>query len=169
MSLTHNEVMEFINHFTADGSNREVIRTFSNGCCYWFAEILFQRFRGEGDCEIIYDPIINHWACRLGDKIYDITGDISNSTEYSWENWDEYAAKDAAHTKRLYRDCINFNYLSSQLSPCPNCGSTNIIEYICCGPLPSDSGYYYLCRDCGHESPFANEREDAIHLWNNLT
>ena len=107
----HPTVMKFIARFTNNGKRQEVIDTFSCGCCYWFAEILWNRFALEvvdTNCDIVYDPIINHWACRIDDRIYDITGDITDNKEYCWENWNKFMFQDISLTKRLLRDCINF-------------------------------------------------------------
>ena len=110
-SSLHPTVMKFITKFTDNGKRQEVIDTFSCGCCYWFAEILWNRFALEvvdTNCDIVYDPIINHWACRIDDRIYDITGDITDNKEYCWENWNKFMFQDISLTKRLLRDCINF-------------------------------------------------------------
>lgn len=102
-------VLNFINRFTDNGKRQEVIETFSCGCCYWFAEILWGRFAFEAKkCKIIYDPVTNHWACKIRDKIYDITGDITDDIQYDWEDWHDFEYKDPLLTKRLYHDCINF-------------------------------------------------------------
>ena len=102
-------VLNFIARFTTNGKRREVIECFSCGCCYWFAEILFDRFCLDLEkCWIVYDPVINHWACRIGDRIYDITGDITDNKEYNWRYWNKFMYEDISLTKRLYRDCINF-------------------------------------------------------------
>ena len=104
-------VMKFIASFTNNGKRQEVIHMFSCGCCYWFAEILWNRFALEvvnTNCDIVYDPIINHWGCRIDDRIYDITGDITDNKEYCWENWNKFMFQDISLTKRLLRDCINF-------------------------------------------------------------
>lgn len=104
----HPAVMEFIARFTNNGYRQEVIDTFSCGCCYWFADILWNRFTLEAEeCTVLYDPIINHWACQIDGIVYDITGVIT-SDEYQWEPWVEFQYKDELLTKRLYRDCINF-------------------------------------------------------------
>lgn len=107
----HPTVMKFIARFTNNGKRREVIDTFSCGCCYWFAEILWNRFAFDvvnTNCDIVYDSIINHWACRIDNRIYDITGDITDNKEYRWEDWNWFMFQDLTLTKRLYRDCINF-------------------------------------------------------------
>lgn len=107
----HPTVMKFIARFTNNGKRQEVIDTFSCGCCYWFAEVLWNRFALEvvdTNCDIVYDSIINHWACRIDDRIYDITGDITDNKEYCWKDWNKFMFQDISLTKRLLRDCINF-------------------------------------------------------------
>lgn len=109
--MTHQKVLKFIARFTNNGQKKEVIDTFSNGCCYWFADILWDRFTLNDDveeCTVLYDPIINHWACQINSIIYDITGAIPVDAEYEWTEWNDFMFKDELLTKRLYRDCINF-------------------------------------------------------------
>ena len=104
----HETVMKFIARFTNNGKRQEVIDAFSCGCCYWFADILWNRFCFDAEeCTVLYDPVINHWACQIDGIVYDITGVIT-SDEYQWEPWVEFQYKDELLTKRLYRDCINF-------------------------------------------------------------
>jgi hypothetical protein len=104
-----NDVEQFISRFTFKGAKSEVIDTFTNGCCYWFAEILYLRFFAfYSNCAIVYDPLLNHWACAIGDRIYDITGDLTKNLKYSWVDWEEHAKEDNLVTNRLYRDCIYF-------------------------------------------------------------
>ena len=105
---TRETVLNFIARFTNQGKKTEVIDTFSNGCCYWFASILWDRFCSD-PVYIVYDPIINHWACCIDYRIYDITGDITDNEEYRWEDWNRFMYQDTSLAKRLYRDCINFD------------------------------------------------------------
>ena len=111
---TRETVLKFIARFTNNGKRQEVIDTFSCGCCYWFAEILWDRFcfnepiNSRGKVYTVYDPVINHWACCIDYRIYDITGDITDNKEYRWEDWNRFMYQDISLTKRLYRDCINF-------------------------------------------------------------
>lgn len=101
-------ILNFIARFTNNGNRQEVIDTFSCGCCYWFADILWNRFCLDAEeCTVLYDPVINHWACQINGTVYDITG-IVTSDEYHWESWVEFQYEDELLTKRLYRDCINF-------------------------------------------------------------
>lgn len=76
---------------------------FSNGCCYWFAWILYSRFFGDG-AEIMYDQIANHFGTRINGIVYDITGDVTKT--YNWVTW--ASIDDESHKKRIIRDCILF-------------------------------------------------------------
>jgi hypothetical protein len=60
----------------------------------------------ETDGDILYDPILNHFACRINDRIYDITGDITDSSIYGWRSWSEYAEIDELETNRIIKYCI---------------------------------------------------------------
>lgn len=99
------KVLSFISRFTNDGRYKEVIEVFTCGACYWFAKILYERFKlFSGDAEIVYDPIINHFGCRIGDAVYDITGDCTE--QYNWSEWPMF--KDWNWERRIVRDCILF-------------------------------------------------------------
>lgn len=88
----------FINHF----ANQGTIDTFTSGCCYWFAFILHERFKGS---EIMYDPVINHFGTKINGRIYDITGDITD--KYNFIVWDEYI-EDGLERQRIIDCCIDF-------------------------------------------------------------
>ena len=106
----HDEVMRFISRFTQGGANQGTIDTFTCGCCYWFAHILSVRFFNlnavKQDIELMYDPIANHFACRIGDIVYDITGDVTD--KYDWEPLNSVLDEDSLLRERLLRDCIRF-------------------------------------------------------------
>ena len=57
------QVLHFISVFTANGKRDQVIETFANGCCFWFANILYNRFLGS---QIYYDQVENHFAVKIG-------------------------------------------------------------------------------------------------------
>lgn len=81
---------------------------FLNGMCYWFAFILRGRFTAQNPI-IMYDGVANHFGCKIENRIYDITGDVTE--QYKWEVWLEYADRDSLETSRIYRDCIlKLNY-----------------------------------------------------------
>jgi hypothetical protein len=74
------------------------METFTGGCCYWFAVILQHRFGGM----IMYDAVKGHFACRIGDSVYDIRGDVTEKGTY--EEWDMYDASGARAA--VYNACV---------------------------------------------------------------
>ena len=104
----HEEVIAFINKFTNNGKRQEVVECFTCGCCYWFAHILFERFYDEmdwnPDTDIMYDEVTNHFGCMIEDRVYDITGDVTE--QYHWESSYIVAERDKLLWDRLIRDCI---------------------------------------------------------------
>lgn len=98
----HEVILNFIEQFRHFGPAVE--DCFSHGMCFHFANILWVRFGP--DSYIVYDPIINHFACQIGGHVFDITGDITDDPQYKWVMWSKYMYEDPAHTKRIVRDCI---------------------------------------------------------------
>lgn len=96
-----NQVQNFINRFNPE--SEDIRQVFTNGCCYWFAYILLHRFYSDNS-ELMYAPKDNHFGTRVHDRIYDITGDVTN--KYDWTSW--YLIDDESHRLRIIRDCINF-------------------------------------------------------------
>ena len=95
-----NDVQNFIDRFHSD-KNIDIV--FTQGCCFWFATILFGRFIRDG-AEIMYDQTANHFGTRVGDRVYDITGDVTD--EYTWEPWSDF--DDKPLRERIVRDSIMF-------------------------------------------------------------
>ncbi|MBP5461999.1 MAG: hypothetical protein J6Y20_07735 [Lachnospiraceae bacterium] len=95
-----NDVQNFIKRFHSYDSIDDV---FTNGCCYWFAAILFGRFIRDG-AEMVYDQVANHFGTRIRGRVYDITGDVTEM--YRWESW--YEIDDEILRKRVLRDCVMF-------------------------------------------------------------
>lgn len=95
-----NKVEGFLKRFHCSDNIDEV---FTSCCCYWFATILFRRFIRDG-AEIMYDEVINHFGTKINNKVYDITGDVTN--DYNWVTWD--SIDDESLRQRIVRDCINF-------------------------------------------------------------
>lgn len=96
-------IIGFINRFTDNNQNTAVIEKFQCGCCYWFAEILYERFFDEGT-GIVYDVVANHFATKIHGRVYDITGDVTD--QYNFVDWNYY--DDTRHKDRIYRDCVFF-------------------------------------------------------------
>ena len=101
MPAEEKEILSFIGRFTSNGRKSEVIDTFTQGCCYWFARILKERFPAG---KIVYDSVENHFACSIGGNEYDITGNVTG--QYSFVTWKSFS--DKLERQRIKRDCINF-------------------------------------------------------------
>lgn len=91
-------VLDFIKQFRDLGAKN----CFANGMCYWFAGILGERFSDENP-SIMYDEIENHFGCKINDRIYDITGDVTEA--YDWNDWWSVAMRDRLLTDRIMHDC----------------------------------------------------------------
>lgn len=94
-------ILDFIRQFRELGAEN----CFSNGMCYHFTTLLRMRF-GPYENSIMYDQVANHFATMIDNRIYDITGDITDNTEYHWERWGTLMRKDPALAARIRRDCI---------------------------------------------------------------
>lgn len=92
------EVITFIKHFQTP----ETIKVFTQGCCYWFAKILHERFENS---RIVYNPVSGHFACHYDGLIYDITGCLGGPTE-NWFLWSVYQKVEPLDSERVRRYCI---------------------------------------------------------------
>jgi hypothetical protein len=97
-------ILNFIKRFQNEGT----IKTFTEGCCYWFAKILDERFNFDmPESGIYYNEIDNHFATMIDLHLYDITGDLGDIRNLSdWKLWIE--VNDDLLVERIYRDCIEF-------------------------------------------------------------
>ena len=104
-TIPQKEILDFIKHFSSFGE--QVVDCFSNGNCFWFAEILRRRFPNS---YIVYNSLENHFACSIDCNIYDITGVICHvyENQSKWYPWRHYIKYDPTHAKRIQRDCIRF-------------------------------------------------------------
>ncbi len=82
MVIKLSSIENFLMHFNNSDNIKEV---FTSECSYWFATILFRRFIRSG-ATIMYDNSINYFGVKINNRVYDITGDITN--KYSWIPWD---------------------------------------------------------------------------------
>lgn len=96
------DIRRFIRRFTEHG--HQVEECFTQGCCYWFAWVLTERFPG---AEVVYDAISNHFAARIGGRVYDITGDVTDRAESPWQPWAGYEVGSGCRAG-IIRDCIMF-------------------------------------------------------------
>lgn len=91
-------VKKFITDFK-ESKEDALESVFTNGYCYWFAFILHTLFDGE----IMYHPIVNHFATEIEGVLYDITGEIDST---GFEKWEEFKTLDELETERIIRYCI---------------------------------------------------------------
>lgn len=99
--ITKNKVLDFISKFQNDGT----IKTFTEGCCYWFAIILCERFNMSGNTtSIVFNPISGHFAANIDGNMYDVTGEIPQSDE--WTSWDKWLKEEPVYGETVIRDCI---------------------------------------------------------------
>ena len=98
----HEEVLRFIAKF--HGSEA----VFLNGCCYWFARILCERFGNYG-AFIAYEPCEGHFITIINDRPYDVRGGVAH---LYWGKMvyemDYLCEQDSALYERLMRDCRDF-------------------------------------------------------------
>lgn len=108
--MDNSAILNFIKRFQNEGT----IKTFTQGCCYWFAKILDERFNSfEHESGIWYNEIDNHFATLIDLHLYDITGDlgyiVNNQELENWCSWEDYlVAGDELNANRVIRDCIDF-------------------------------------------------------------
>jgi hypothetical protein len=95
-----NEVDNFLKRFHVSSN---IDDTFTTGCCYWFAFVLYVRFLSKGSI-LMYDEIANHFGTKIDGIVYDITGNVSD--KYKWKDWNSIT--DEALLSRIRRDCIMF-------------------------------------------------------------
>ena len=101
-------VLQFIDSLT-DHHNYYITQYFTQGKCYFFAQILSQRF--PHNSYIWYDTKNNHFYCEINDILYDATGPISSSKFTESEKnaiyiWQDYRRIDPIHARRITNNCI---------------------------------------------------------------
>lgn len=94
------EILKFIKEFQTP----ETIQLFTNKCCYWFAQILINRFGGE----IWYSDVNCHFYAAIHvtpnkRQLFDIEGLCLDSTAEPFTN---YAISELSYTKCIIRDSI---------------------------------------------------------------
>ena len=111
------EVAKFIDRFH---QYDDVTRVFTEGCCYWFAVAMHERFP-ESRIMYAYDrdmsdipeelrksilTLISHFVTEIDGRLYDITGDVTG--KYKVIPWDEYP--DGYKKQDIINESINFKY-----------------------------------------------------------
>ena len=101
--IEREKILQFISRF--HGSEH----VFLHGCCYWFAHILETRFLYTGAVTIMHDPVEGHFITRIGNRYYDVRGDVTElyrgKPRY---DLDELADEDSTMYRHLMRDCRDF-------------------------------------------------------------
>ena len=95
------DVTDFLKRFRFSENITDV---FSNGCCYWFAKILYDRFTLTHGATLMYDEVENHFGTKIDGRVYDITGDVT--FKYEWKPFSD--VDDELLRARIIRDCIMF-------------------------------------------------------------
>lgn len=76
--------------------------TFGMGYCYWLAVILADRFKGD----IWFNPCIVHFAAKIDGKLYDIYGQIDDTTSPFWVSWEEFQYQHQEAVESIVNSCI---------------------------------------------------------------
>lgn len=105
---SHEEIQEFIDAFKS-GHEAILEKIFTRGNCYWFSEILKQRFGGS----IWYLPVSGHFICRIGNRFYDVMGEKKDISE-CMIFWETYQHMDPAHYERIERCCVHLKNLEEK-------------------------------------------------------
>lgn len=104
------KVLQFIDKFRNVGNNPDaIIINFTTGNCYWFAHILYNRFEHNvtySNIEIMYNQIEGHFACRVNENLYDITGKIPDNEIKDYISWMALQYTDPALYRKICWDCV---------------------------------------------------------------
>lgn len=101
------DILQFIDKFKEYEKNNVLVKTFTEGFCYYFALILKERFP-QG--RIMYHSVINHFVFELNNKLYDITGNYTEkANNQQLFPWEEYQKIEPLESQRIIRDCIKKN------------------------------------------------------------
>ena len=97
------EIEAFIREFSKFGT--DVRRAFTEGCCYWFAYILKGRF--PESARIIYLPEASHFVTKIGEKFYDITGNVTKKyARNKKEDWEEFQKYEQKKAEKIGKECL---------------------------------------------------------------
>lgn len=82
---------EFIAKFKQSNRNKVMEDTFLHGFCYYFAVILKNRFPTG---TILYDKEAAHFVFSYENKLYDITGNVTNQYHNTSPTWNATITKE---------------------------------------------------------------------------
>lgn len=103
--MVQDSILRFIARFTDNGKREQVAECFTQGCCYWFAWCLAERFRVWGP-KLVYAESPGHFGAMILGRVYDITGDVTGT--YPWTPWDELQEREPKVGSRIIHGCIEF-------------------------------------------------------------
>jgi len=96
------EVIDFISRRFKSDNN------WKTGNCFYFSVILKERF-SKYSPEIYYDVCDGHFLCKIMDRFYDWTGEVTYDRLYLskyMKNWSTFATYDELQFNRVIRDVI---------------------------------------------------------------
>lgn len=100
---TKEEILDFIKNFQNEGT----VKTFTEGCCYWFACILTGwafMSADNNEYKIMYNQIDGHFACEINGNLFDVTGEIERTE--NWVPWVSWCLTEPVYRNVVIRDCI---------------------------------------------------------------
>lgn len=97
MSSPSTEVLRWIGKF------KGATATFTEGCCFWFAMLLRERY----GADIWYAATTGHFIGKIGDYFYDVRGVFTPDADENLFSWDELQKDDEVWASHLKRDCID--------------------------------------------------------------
>lgn len=92
--------MKTISEFLEGMRNEGTVKVFAEGYCYWLAWILRERFGGE----LMYNPVLGHFCCRVDGVMWDIGGEIEDDGK--WQEWWLYEMNEPLDAGRVRKACI---------------------------------------------------------------
>ena len=103
--MTNKKVLQFIERFKKNAGScySSALETvFTCGNCYWFAVVLTERFKFYSP-KLYYYPITGHFAEKISDSFYDITGEIQS--EEKPIAWETLKKEEPTRAKHIYQAC----------------------------------------------------------------
>lgn len=102
-TIYRDDILDFIKNFQNEGT----IKTFTEGCCFWFALILDEWCKClpvRTQHRIMYNQVDGHFACEINCDLYDITGRLDYND--NWVPWADWYMSEPSYREVVVRDCI---------------------------------------------------------------
>ena len=103
-------IQKFKDDFSKNQKEKELLKEhFTCGYCYHFAVMLEGVFKhGNRSVDLMYNPVENHFAAKINEKLYDINGEINDTEE--WMTWTEYQKFEPLDSERVIKNCLYKEY-----------------------------------------------------------